>query len=183
MLKQLFSWQNGIQRRPERIRLSSYLLALYVALLPIATGLTGLISDISPLNYIAVLYLLISVVEVLMHPAPVFRKEFIFIYIYFAFALLSFLWRSDKVIDWKLTTFMTSALLFFAASGRGYNEKELKLFVIASMVSIAIVFAVTAKNFPTRSIRMLVRVVQQIDPNDFGCGLCVVIATSMAMSL
>ncbi len=170
------------EQKQEGIRLSSIVLALYIALLPIATGLTGLIGSISPMNYIAVLYFVVSFAELLRHPQPLFKKEFLLIYLYFAYTAVSFLWNSDKSIDWQLTTFLTTALLFAFAAGRGYSEKELKLFVIASFVSIAIVFAVVAANFPTNR-RMSVRVVQIMDPNDFGCGLCVVIAMAMALCL
>lgn len=183
MLKQLFSLDHGRESIPDGIRASSAILALYVAFLPIATGLTGLIGSISPLNYIAALYFVVSFAELLRHPHPLFKKEFFLIYLYFAYTAASFLWNGDKQIEWQLTTFLTTALLFAFAAGHGYNEKELKLFVIASLVSIAIVFAVVAANFPTHSIRMVVRIVETMDPNDFGCGLCVVIAMVMTMSL
>ena len=183
MLKQLFSLNNELPSAPKGIRASSFFLALYVALLPIATGLTGLIGSDSPLNYIAALYFAAFCIEQVLHPGPLFRKEFLFVYCYFFYMLLSCLWKSNKAIDWQFTTFLTTALLFLTAASRSYSDKELKLFVIASMLSIAIVFAVVAKSFPSHRLRIRVRVVQLMDPNDFGCGLCVVIAMIMAMSL
>ena len=183
MLKQLFSLNNELPSAPKGIRASSFFLALYVALLPIATGLTGLIGSVSPLNYIAALYFAAFCIEQVLHPGPLFRKEFLFVYCYFFYMLLSCLWKSNKAIDWQFTTFLTTALLFLTAASRSYSDKELKLFVIASMLSIAIVFAVVAKSFPSHRLRIRVRVVQLMDPNDFGCGLCVVIAMIMAMSL
>ena len=65
MLKQLFSLDHGRESIPDGIRASSAILALYVAFLPIATGLTGLIGSISPLNYIAALYFVVSFAELL----------------------------------------------------------------------------------------------------------------------
>ncbi len=185
MLKKLFFPGAELQPAPEGIRISSCFLGLYVALLPIATGLTGLIGSISPLNYIAVLYFLTAFIELLRRPGRLFKKEFCFIYLYFFYTLASFFWNENREISWYLTTFLTTVLLFLLAASRSYSEKELKLFVAASLVSIAIVLAVAAINFPTleQEKRLQITLVSVMDRNDFGCGLCVVIALMMTMGL
>ena len=183
MFKHLFVDETSSLRVPAEIRISSWLLALYVALLPIATGLTGLIGSISPLNYVAALYLLVSFFERLRGREAIIKKEFSFAYFYFCFTTLSFLWNANRSFDWYFTTFLTTALLFTMAASRRYSKKELKLFIAASMVSIGIVFAVTAMNFPPRFYRFVFKAITKMDSNDFACGLCVVIALIMTMSL
>ena len=181
MIKQFFSFQTEEPRAPERIRASSVLLALYAALLPVTTALTGLIGEKSTLSIIAALYLLAAIIEQFFRPWPLFKKELLFVYAYFCYSMLSFLWLDNKQIDWYLTTFLTAAMMFVIASGRSYNEKELKLFFRASLLSILIVFSAVAANFSSAmECRLEITIIQSMDPNFFGCGLCVVIAMSMA---
>ena len=184
LLRQIFSWHDDRLCAFESIRLSSFVLAIYVALIPIANGLSGLIGQINIINYITILYFLSSFVELIRRPEPLFRKEFIATYLFFFFTLASFFWNGKLTLSWGVRTVFTNVLIFVLASGRLYSGKEKKLFAGAIFTGALIAIVVAAVHFPSVAVRQLeIKVSKEIDPNFFCGDLFVAVAMMMTMSL
>lgn len=166
------------------IKLDSYIFALYIVFLPIAAGLSGIIGSISLLNYISLVYLGLALVRRLKEKILIFYPRIKYVYFYFYYTLLTCLWNQHFEFDWYFTTFITTVLLFTFSTMNHYSEKELLLFKNAVLASIVVVFVVTLANIATATnYRLYITVSSTIDPNDFACGLCIMIALLMTFLL
>lgn len=163
------------------IRSGSYVFAIYIAFLPIATGLSGIVGNVSLLNYIALLYVVIEIMRRIRTTKLVFFANLKFVYWYFIYTITSCVWNCNFAYDWYFFTFLTTVLLFFLTTMNSYNERELRLFKNAVIFSIGVAFIAALMNINKH--RLFWTVSSAIDPNVFACGLGVMIALLMTLML
>lgn len=184
MLKQIFSWKDVLENDNEHIRASSFVLALYVSLIPIANGLSGLVGKVNIVNYIIILYFFLTAIELFRKPEPLLRKELTYIYLFFLYSAASFFWNGDMELNWGVRTTFTAVLLFFFSAGRCYSAKERRLFVTAILIGAVAAIIVASANFQSVVERRLeIRVCKEIDPNFFCGDLCAALALMMTLGL
>lgn len=160
-----------------RVKLSSYILALFILLLPISTALSGIIGNISLLNYIALIYFACSAFEIISSGYMRIKKAYWAIYAYMAYALLSCLWNSVFSFTFYFTTFAISFVLLLFSTCRTYSQKEVELLRKAFLLSSIVVIGATLLNINnTYAGRIIIRIKSTMDPNDFGCGTCIIFA-------
>ena len=158
-----------------KIHLSVYWLALYFLVLPIGTALSGLVGDISVLNYIAVGYLVFAITD--CRARIVLRRRFCFVYAYVFYAMFSFLWSGVYQFDWYVATFVINALILVFALSRSYSEKEKDLLKKAILLSGVICIIISLFHISSAlEFRLYITLTSTMDPNDFACGLSVIIA-------
>lgn len=160
-----------------RVKLSSYILVVFIVLLPISTALSGLLGNISFLNYVALAYILASAFEIIYKRYIWIRKQYWAIYAYMGYALLSCFWSSVFSFNFYFTTFAISFALLLISTCRTYSTKEAELLRNAFLLSSIVVIGVTLLNFNnTYAGRIVIRITSTMDPNDFGCGTCIIFA-------
>ncbi|MBO5480395.1 MAG: glycosyltransferase [Clostridia bacterium] len=162
-------------RTNEHGKLEIYSLCFYILLLPVATGLSGLIGDISFLNYIAIFYIIETYINRRMRLS--FKKEFTFLYAYMGYTIVSIIWSGQYEISWYITTFMLNAFIVLLAASREYSDLEKQYIRNAVYISALFVIFVALLNLSTaKNFRLVITLTSKMDPNDFGCGLCFILA-------
>ena len=156
------------------IRPSSWILAFYIALMPVSTALADLFIGPSVLTVIAGLYILVSVVEIIIDRRIEANRSLIPVYAYFLFTLLSSLWNVYFDADWYFGQFAITTAIVFCVSVRRVSDKEIKLFTAAMYLSILIAVIGTLMNLPRPGKRLVIILSSVMDPNDFACGLTIV---------
>lgn len=165
-----------------KIKISSYIFAVYLVLLPLSTGLSGIIGNISLMNYIAVLYIIFVCGDLFRKRTIVIQKSLRIIYIYFFYTIISSLWNTNFTFDWYFTTFATTVLIFVFATLNTYSYREIELFIKAVIISSLLVVAVSVFNIIVyHNYRLFITISSTMDPNDFACGLCLIISVYIFM--
>lgn len=161
-----------------RVKPSTYLLVIFLVLLPIATALKGIVGNSSLLNYIALAYIAVSFIEIVYGRYIRISKVYWAIYAYMGYALLSCIWNRVFVFSYYFTTFALSfAILVLSTCRTTYSQREAELLRKTFLFSSAVVIVVTALNFNhTYAGRIVIRIKAKMDPNDFGCGTSIIIA-------
>ena len=160
------------------VKLSSYILIIFIVLLPISTALAGIIGSISLLNYISLAYIIWSIIEIIFGRYMRISKTYWAIYAYMGYTLLSCIWNIYFSFNYYFTTFATSFVLFVFLTCRTYSQKEAELLRKSFLASCIVVVGVTALNVNhTYAGRIVIRITSTMDPNDFGCGTCIIFAS------
>ena len=120
------------------IRPSSWILAFYIALMPVSTALADLFIGPSILTVIAGLYIVVSLAEIVISRKIEVNRALIPVYAYFLFTLLSSLWNVYFDADWYFGQFAITTAIVFCISVRRVSNKEIKLFTAAMYLSILI---------------------------------------------
>ena len=161
-----------------KVKPSTYLLAIFIILLPISTALKGIVGSISLLNYIGLAYIAVSFIEVMIGRYIKISKKYWAIYAYMGYALLSCIWNKVFEFSFYFTTFALSfIILLFSTCRTTYSQREADILRKAFLLSSIVVIGVTALNYKhTYAGRIVIRIKSKMDPNDFGCGTCIVFA-------
>ena len=122
-----------------QVRPSSWILAVYIALMPVSTALADLFIGPSILTVIAGLYIVVSLAEIVISRKIEVNRALIPVYAYFLFTLLSSLWNVYFDADWYFGQFAITTAIVFCISVRRVSNKEIKLFTAAMYLSILIV--------------------------------------------
>ncbi len=164
-----------------KVKYSSYLLALYLIFLPISTALSGLMGSPSLQNYVAILYILLATAESLVSKKIIIRKNLCPVYAYFLYTLVTALWNSKLVFDWYFFQFVITTFLILCITTKTYTEKEYVIFKKSIYLSAFVVIIVSLLNISTAfSYRLTITVTSAMDPNDFACGLGIIIALCLS---
>lgn len=158
------------------IRPSSWILAFYIALMPVSTALADLFIGPSILTVIAGLYIVVSLAEIVISRKIEVNRALIPVYAYFLFTLLSSLWNVYFDADWYFGQFAITTAIVFCISVRRVSNKEIKLFTAAMYLSILIGVIGTLMNLPRPGKRLVIILSSVMDPNDFACGLAIVVS-------
>lgn len=158
------------------VKYSTLILTLYIAFLPISTALAGFISSSSIQSLVAVLYIMVSFIEILLTRKFEFNKLFIPVYVYFLFMISTGLWNRAFALDWYSMQFMVTFLIIVSVSIRSYSDLELKLigYALYGSIFISLLSALCFSFF--HGGRMYVEIFSLMDPNDFSGSLAIAFA-------
>lgn len=154
-----------------------YLVYLYVILLPIGTGLAGIIGDISIMNYIAVLIILIGFAINSLSGKLRFSRITIPTLVYFGYTALSCLWSSNTDLTWYVATNIVNGVIFFILNCYEWTEIEIGKLDKCFIISQLIVYVAVLTNIDSMFVyRLNITIVSTIGIGDFAVGLCLLIA-------
>ena len=161
------------------VKYSTLILTLYIAFLPISTALAGFITSSSIQSLVAVLYIMVSFIEILLTRKFEFNKLFIPVYVYFLFMISTGLWNRAFALDWYSMQFMVTFLIIVSVSIRSYSDLELKLigYALYGSIFISLLSALCFSFF--HGGRMYVEIFSLMDPNDFSGSLAIAFALCM----
>ncbi len=165
--------------KESNVKISTLILSLYIAFLPISTALAGFITSASIQSLVAVFYIMVSFVEILVTRKVEFNRKLIPVYVYFVFMISTGLWNSAFALDWYSMQFMVTFLIIVSVSIRSYSDKELKLigYALYCSIFIALISSLCFSFF--HGGRMYVEIFSLMDPNDFSSGLAIAFALCM----
>lgn len=177
MIDSVISSKRGLSLR----RVFIFFICIYVVLLPIGTGLSGIIGSVSLMNYFAVAILASGIVLMATHgSAGTISKDTVPTILYFVYTIISIIWSSNTVINWYVLTNITNFLLLVVLNTYKWNKKELATIEKSLAVSQLIVVWAVLRNIATlNTYRLSITVVSTIGISDFACGLCLIIALWM----
>ena len=115
-----------------QIRPSSWVLAFYVALMPVSTALADLFMGPSIMTLFAGLYIMVSLCEIVF----IYKRleadiELLPVYAYFLFTMASCLWNEYFDADWYFGQFAITTAIVFCITVKRVSDKEIKLLKIA----------------------------------------------------
>ncbi len=155
--------------------------ALYMLLLPIATSLSGIIGNVSLLNYVAIIYIGLYVLRNLDNTI-VYNKKTNAIFLYFVFVMFSTLYNFYSVAVWQVTTFASNGIIALLATTDTYTSNELKLIKKSIVLSSIIAIFVTLLNIESAlNFRLTITISSTMDSNDFACGLVIILSLLLTM--
>ena len=160
-----------------QVRPSSWILAVYIALMPVSTALADLFAGPSVMTLFAGFYIMVSLLEVVF----IYRRleadiALLPVYAYFLFTMASCLWNEYFDADWYFGQFAITTAIVFCITVKRVSVKEIKLFKLAMYISILIAVISTLMNLPKPGKRLMIWITSYMDPNDFACGLAIVVS-------
>ena len=155
---------------------SSLLLILYICLLPVSTALSGFIISASVQSLIAVLFVLVSIIEIIFSKKIRIERSIFLAYLYFMFMISTALWDRAFEVDWYSMQFMVTFLIIICVSIRHYSDVEIKLIRYAFFCSIITAWFSTLFFSFFHGGRMYIEITSLMDPNDFATGLSIAFA-------
>lgn len=163
------------------IRLSVYILALYLSILPIDATLGNIFGSISIINYILMLYVGLRILSIIVMKKGIKVNSLLkcnVYYIYFLYFLLTILWSiNSSVSSWHLSSIIGCYTLFICAATYNYTLKEyefLKKSVIFSGILVVLTIIFNPSSFSDG--RLILNLGRYMDPNFFAAGLVLVSA-------
>lgn len=160
-----------------QIRPSSWIFAFYIMLMPVSTALADLFIGPSIMTICAGLYIIVSLFEIVfIYKRLEADHDLLPVYAYFLFTMLSCLWNAYFDADWYFGQFAVTTAIVFCITVTRTSEKEIKLFKIAMYLSILIAVISTLMNLPKPGKRLMIWITSYMDPNDFACGLAIVVS-------
>ncbi len=171
-------WPSERIRAPfiERMKIQQLSFLIYILLIPVSAGLQGIIGSISLLNYPSVLMIGAGLINMAAAGHFRYRNDTLCIHLYFIYTLLSCLWFPSFRIDYYFTTFALSAGTLIVTTQYAFTLHERDQVRRAVGASAVVVFLATLLNFDSViHFRLIIVLSSYIDPNDFACGLCVIL--------
>lgn len=152
-------------------------LAIYIFLLPINTGLAGILGDISAVNYIWVLCILFMMYSLFKQGYYRLHKKMLYAYTYIFYMLLTVVWSNNYRFDWYFFTSLSNFLLIVFGCGIVYTNYEYIFLKGAIYCSIIPILLATFFNIDSALAgRLHIILFSPIDINDFAYGTCLLIA-------
>lgn len=162
--------------RKEPICLPVLVLSVYLFLLPLSAGLAGLIGSISLQNYVVLLFVGVSILGVFSGNRMRLLNSF-WLYGFWIFTVISMFWTPQFSLSWYYTTFLLNTAIYLFALSIDFNMREQKL--LESAVLWGMVPVVLASIFNLHTVvdyRLIITIFSEMDPNDFGCGLMLIVS-------
>ena len=161
-------------------KLSSLVLLVYIAFLPVSTALSGIIISSSIQSAVAILFLAVSFVEILISRKIEINKSILPVYIYFLFVLSTGLFYSDFSLDWYSMQMMVTFFIIISTSIRRYSDIEIRLIKLAFFCSLCIAWISSLFFSFIHGGRMYILISSLMDPNDFATGLAMAFALCLS---
>lgn len=150
---------------------------LYIILLPIGTGLAGIIGSISLMNYIAIAIVIIGIAVAAYNGTMIISGNAIPTFLYFVYTITSYLWTSNPGFTWYVATNMVNGMLFIILNCYDWTESEVKKIDTCIIISQIIVYMAVLRNINSMFVyRLNITIVSTIGIGDFAVGLCLLIA-------
>ena len=156
-----------------KLSLSSWLFALYLVLLPISTVVAGFITSASLISVLGVVYVGVSVFEMIKDDEMRIDRSLICIMLYFIYTLLSCVWFKSFTFDWYFQQFALTVAIVVTTAMRPVTEEKVWLYKTAIYLSIAVAVIAAVFNFPEKGHRLVITITSYMDPNDFACVLAI----------
>lgn len=154
--------------------------ALYIILLPIATSLSGFIGSISFLNYVAIAYIGTSLINQRFRLR--IRPSAKSIYAYLLYFTISMLWNFYFSFNWYIATTLVNTVIMLIALSDTYSMQELTLLKKSFLASLIVAIILTIINIESvLSYRLTIVLFSEMDPNDFACGLLIIVSLLLEM--
>ena len=162
-------------------RLFKNLVNIYLILLPIGTGLSGVIGSISLMNYIAVSIVLLAGVRIFSYSSINYYA--IPTIAYFLFTIVSFIWSTNQHLSWYVSTNAMNFLVLIAMNLNHWDESDVVSLKRSITISQIIVILAVIKNISSLfDYRLNITIFSTIGTSDFACGLCLIIAFWMYLA-
>lgn len=159
-----------------------FILCTYLLILPIDAALGNILGDISLINYIAFIYVIMRVLYICLCERKINIKGIKrnkFIYIYLVYSLLSTLWRGSSDINtWYIISLITASTVSVLAITDKYTEtdaKKIKNSMFYSVLSIIIAYIFLA-DYSSENGRLVFNSSKTMDPNYFAICLSIIVA-------
>ena len=163
-------------------RIILWLVCLYVILLPIGTGLAGIVGSISLMNYIAIAIIIVGTFNFLYKGKLKITYYMLPTFLYFLYTMISVLWREELIFNWYVATNMMNGILFVAINAADWTNENIKKIEKCILLSQVIVLIAVGMNISSLfAYRLNITIVSTIGISDFACGLCLIIATGMKL--
>ena len=162
------------------VRLFDFFLYIYVLLLPIGTGLAGIIGSISLMNYFAVGIAACGVMAGIRKRNFIIKKRLFPTLLYFFYTVISVVWSPDATFNWYVVTNIVNFILLVILNTHQWGTKEIEDINKFVAISQVIVIAAVTRNISSiYNYRLNITIVSTIGISDFACGLCLIIAMWM----
>lgn len=158
---------------------STLLLLVYISLLPVSTALSNIIISSSLQSMVAILFLAVSVVEILISGQIRINNGLLPVYVYFLYMISTGIWNSAFSLDWYSMQLMVTFFIIISLSIRKYSDVEIKIIKLAFYFSICVAWISSLFFSFFHGGRMYIEISSLMDPNDFATGL----AMSFALCL
>ncbi len=168
--------RNGVFADRAGFKYSSLLLLLYISLLPVSTALSNIIISSSLQSMVAILFLAVSVVEILISGQIRINRGLLPVYFYFLYMISTGIWNSAFSLDWYSMQLMVTFFIIISLSVRYYSDVEIKLIKLAFYGSICVAWISTLFFSFFHGGRMYIEISSLMDPNDFATGLAMAFA-------
>ena len=170
------------KKRPGISILLNISLFIYALLLPISTGLSGVIGNISLSNYFASGIIIFGILNCLQRDKLTIPKYAVPTILYGLYSAISFAWVPEYKLNWYVGTNLVNVLMIIVLCACRYDVKleTLKKWIGASQIIVFI--AVLANLNSIYKYRLNIVVFSTIGINDFACGLCLLIALWMGVT-
>lgn len=149
----------------------------YFILLPIGTGLAGIIGNVSLMNYIAAIILLCGTGICIYRNYYIIDKRIVPTVLYFLYTIISYAWTTNLGLTWYVITNLVNGLLFFILNCYSWRPEDVKKISVCLVISQLIVCVAVIRNINSIFVyRLNVTIVSTIGIGDFAVGLCLLIA-------
>lgn len=165
-------YRNNIYKKNMNV-IEKFLIYSYIILLPIGTGLSGIIGNISLLNYISLGIIISGIFYIIKERSIKINKKAIPTFLYFLYTIFSCLWSSNIKFNWYVATNIMNFLLLFVLNIYSWNKERIeKLFKCFYISQLVVIFAILKNLSSMKSYRLHITIISTIGISDFVCGLC-----------
>ena len=175
--------EGSVALQKSKTTIFDILLYTYVILLPIGTGLAGIIGSISLMNYISIGIMLCGIVSCVNRRVIIIYSNVVATLLYYLYTVLSVLWSPNASLNWYVMTNAANFVLLLILNLHEWKENEIESINRCVLISQLVVFYAVVINISSLfSYRLSITIVSTIGTSDFACGLCLIIALWMRVA-
>ena len=175
--------ESSVTLRKSRTSFFDILLYIYVILLPVRTGLAGIIGNISLMNYFAIGIMICGITSCITRRVIKINSKIIPTLLYYFYTVLSILWSPNASLNWYVMTNAANFVLLVILNLHEWKNSEIESVNRCVLISQLVVLYAVATNISSLfSYRLSITIVSTIGTSDFACGLCLIIALWMRIA-
>lgn len=175
--------ESSVTLRKSRTSFFDILLYIYVILLPVGTGLAGIIGNISLMNYFAIGIMICGITSCITRRVIKINSKIIPTLLYYFYTVLSILWSPNASLNWYVMTNAANFVLLVILNLHEWKNSEIESVNRCVLISQLVVLYAVATNISSLfSYRLSITIVSTIGTSDFACGLCLIIALWMRIA-
>ena len=152
----------------EKVNIYTYILALYLAVLPVNTGV-AVFGDISISNLIAAVFVALGLYCFIRNPSKSFTRALIPVVLYYCFFLVSLLWSNRSSGLWYVATFFMNACIVMVGATMVFSRRDVTVLETAILIGLlpALISTLVCFGSIAEEGRLFVVLSRSIDPNQF----------------
>ena len=175
--------ESSVTLRKSRTSFFDIRLYIYVILLPVGTGLAGIIGNISLMNYFAIGIMICGITSCITRRVIKINSKIIPTLLYYFYTVLSILWSPNASLNWYVMTNAANFVLLVILNLHEWKNSEIESVNRCVLISQLVVLYAVATNISSLfSYRLSITIVSTIGTSDFACGLCLIIALWMRIA-